>query len=161
MGSFVPVKTAKLGVVDRLFARIGASDNIVKQMSTFYVEMNETSHILANATSQSLILMDEIGRGTATNEGVALARSIVEYIHDSIECRTFLATHFHELNVLSQTLSKVSHYKVSAYKDENQNVIMSYLMEVLLHIISQYIPLYVSLYTLVYLGIFHNVGGWM
>jgi DNA mismatch repair protein MutS len=84
MGSFVPVKTAKLGVVDRLFARIGASDNIVKQMSTFYVEMNETSHILANATSQSLILMDEIGRGTATNEGVALARSIVEYIHDSI-----------------------------------------------------------------------------
>ena len=100
MGSFVPASSARIGVADRLFSRIGASDNIAQGESTFMVEMLETTNILHNATSHSLIILDEVGRGTSTYDGLAIAWSVIETIHDKIAARTFFATHYHELSQL-------------------------------------------------------------
>lgn len=102
MGSFVPAKEARIGVVDRVFARVGASDELSRGQSTFMVEMTETARILNTASERSLVILDEIGRGTSTYDGVSLAWSIVEYIHDRIGCRTLFATHYHELADLTQ-----------------------------------------------------------
>ncbi|WPM05553.1 DNA mismatch repair protein MutS [Borreliella sinica] len=101
IGSFVPAANAIIGITDKIFCRIGASDNIAKGESTFLVEMNETANILRNATEKSLIIMDEVGRGTSTNDGLAIAYSIVEYILEYIKARSLFATHFHELSAIN------------------------------------------------------------
>ena len=96
-GSFVPASKAHIGVVDRVFCRVGASDNLARGESTFLVEMTETANILVSATDKSLVIMDEVGRGTSTEDGLSIARAVSEYLLDSINCRTFFATHYHEL----------------------------------------------------------------
>ena len=98
IGSYVPAKLAKIGVVDKIFCRVGASDNLAKGESTFLVEMTETAHILHSATKKSLVIMDEVGRGTSTEDGLAIARAVSEYLLDEIKCRTLFATHYHELS---------------------------------------------------------------
>ena len=98
IGSYVPAKFAKIGVVDKIFCRVGASDNLAKGESTFLVEMTETAHILHSATKKSLVIMDEVGRGTSTEDGLAIARAVSEYLLDEIKCRTLFATHYHELS---------------------------------------------------------------
>ncbi len=113
MGSFVPARAARLGVVDRIFTRIGASDNLARGRSTFMVEMTETAAILNTATPRSLILLDEIGRGTATYDGLAIAWAAVEYIHARTRAKTLFATHYHELTDLAEHLSGVKNYHVS------------------------------------------------
>ncbi|MFI5239918.1 MAG: DNA mismatch repair protein MutS, partial [Gemmatimonadales bacterium] len=112
IGSFVPARSAEIGVVDRLFTRVGASDNLVRGQSTFMVEMSETSAILHSATSRSLVLLDEIGRGTSTYDGVSIAWAVTEHIHDELGCKTVFATHYHELTQLSDELPAVRNFNV-------------------------------------------------
>ena len=106
MGCFVPARRATIGVADRIFARVGASDELSRGQSTFMVEMTETARILNTATPRSLVILDEIGRGTSTYDGVSLAWAIVEHLHDAIGCRTLFATHYHELTDLAGTLAR-------------------------------------------------------
>jgi DNA mismatch repair protein MutS len=113
MGSFVPAASASIGSVDRLFTRVGASDNLAGGQSTFMVEMSETSAILHNATPQSLVLLDEIGRGTSTYDGVAIAWAVTEHLHDKVGCKTMFATHYHELMQLPERLQHARNYNVS------------------------------------------------
>jgi len=113
MGSFVPARAARLGVMDRIFTRIGASDNLARGRSTFMVEMTETAAILHTATPRSLVLLDEIGRGTATYDGLAIAWAAVEYLHARTRAKTLFATHYHELTELAEHLSGVKNYHVS------------------------------------------------
>lgn len=108
IGSFVPAKSAHIGIVNKLFSRIGASDNIASGQSTFMVEMLETAHIANDATSRSLIIMDEVGRGTSTYDGLAIAKSVVEYIHNVVGARMLFATHYHEMCELEDQLNKLS-----------------------------------------------------
>ena len=124
IGSFVPAKQARIGIVDRIFARIGASDELSRGQSTFMVEMTETARILNTASSRSLVILDEIGRGTSTYDGVSLAWSIVEYIHDHIGCRTLFATHYHELCELESIFSGVKNYCVSVQEWEEKIVFL-------------------------------------
>ncbi len=114
MGSFVPAKSAKLGVVDKIFTRVGASDNLAGGESTFLVEMNETANILNNATPRSLILLDEIGRGTSTFDGLSIAWSVAEYLHNTphVAAKSIFATHYHELTELALVLPRVRNYNV-------------------------------------------------
>ncbi len=112
VGSFVPASSARIGVVDRLFTRVGASDNLVRGQSTFMVEMSETSAILHTATERSLVLLDEIGRGTSTYDGVSIAWSVSEYLHDQVKCKTVFATHYHELTQLTDELVAACNYSV-------------------------------------------------
>ena len=113
MGSFVPARSARLGIVDRVFTRIGASDNLARGRSTFMVEMTETAAILHTATPRSLILLDEVGRGTSTYDGLAIAWAAVEYIHGRMRAKTLFATHYFELTELAERLSAVKNYHVS------------------------------------------------
>jgi DNA mismatch repair protein MutS len=113
IGSFVPCRRAKIGVVDRLFTRVGASDNLVRGQSTFMVEMSETSAILHAATARSLVLLDEIGRGTSTYDGVAIAWAVTECLHNTIGCKTIFATHYHELTQLTEELEHVRNFNVA------------------------------------------------
>jgi len=124
MGSFVPAKRAEIGLIDRIFTRIGALDNIVRGQSTFLVEMNETSNILYHATKKSLILLDEIGRGTSTFDGVSIACAVAEFIHNNprIAAKALFATHYHELADLARTLSKAKNYNVSV-REWNDRII--------------------------------------
>ena len=112
IGSFVPAARAKIGIVDRLFTRVGASDNLVRGQSTFMVEMSETSAILHTATKKSLVLLDEIGRGTSTYDGVSIAWSVSEHLHDKVGCKTVFATHYHELTQLPDELVSACNYSV-------------------------------------------------
>jgi DNA mismatch repair protein MutS len=112
VGSFVPASRALIGVVDRLFTRVGASDNLVRGQSTFMVEMSETSAILHTATKRSLVLLDEIGRGTSTYDGISIAWSVSEHLHNSVGCKTIFATHYHELTQLADNLVAVRNYNV-------------------------------------------------
>jgi DNA mismatch repair protein MutS len=122
IGSFVPARDATIGVVDRIFARVGASDELSRGQSTFMVEMTETARILNNATARSLVILDEIGRGTSTYDGMSLAWAIVEHIHDQIGCRTLFATHYHELTDLATTLAGIKNLNV-AVKEWQDDVI--------------------------------------
>ena len=120
IGSFVPAKRAKLGVVDRLFARVGATDELSRGQSTFMVEMTETANILNNATAKSLVILDEIGRGTSTFDGISLAWAVTEHLHDHVGCRTLFATHYHELVDLEKTKSRLKNANV-AVRDPNSH----------------------------------------
>ena len=120
IGCFVPAKEATIPVFDAIYTRIGASDDLVSGESTFMVEMNEANNAISNATENSLILFDELGRGTATFDGMALAQSIIEYIHDEIKCKTLFSTHYHELTDLENTLSNLKNVHVSAYEENGK-----------------------------------------
>ena len=122
IGSFLPVASAEIGLVDRIFTRIGASDDIARGQSTFMVEMNETSLILNNATDRSLVILDEIGRGTSTFDGLSIAWSVAEHLHDKVGARTLFATHYHEITAMAQSRSAVKNYNV-AVKEWNQQII--------------------------------------
>ena len=122
IGSFVPASEARIGIADSIFARVGASDELGKGQSTFMVEMTETARILNSATASSLVILDEIGRGTSTYDGISLAWAVTEHLHDTIECRTMFATHYHELTELTQTLKAASNWNV-AVKEDNEEII--------------------------------------
>lgn len=122
IGSYVPAKRAEIGIADRIFARVGASDELSRGQSTFMVEMTETARILNTATARSLVILDEIGRGTSTYDGVSLAWAIVEYLHDHIGCRTLFATHYHELTDLATSLGGIKNLNV-AVKEWEDNVV--------------------------------------
>lgn len=123
MGSFVPATTAKIGTVDKIFTRVGASDNISMGESTFMVEMNETASILNNLSERSLVLLDEIGRGTSTYDGISIAWAISEYIHEHpSRAKTLFATHYHELNEMTSTFARIKNYNVSI-KELKDNVL--------------------------------------
>lgn len=122
IGSFVPAKSATLGMVDKIFARVGASDELSKGQSTFMVEMTETARILNTATNKSLVILDEIGRGTSTYDGVSLAWAIVEYLHDQVGCRTLFATHYHELTELEKDFDGVANFNV-AVKEWDEKIV--------------------------------------
>ncbi|MGA2255660.1 MAG: DNA mismatch repair protein MutS [Thermoguttaceae bacterium] len=113
IGSFVPARQARIGVADRIFARVGASDELARGQSTFMVEMTETARILNTATPRSLVILDEIGRGTSTYDGISLAWSVVEFLHEHIGCRTLFATHYHELTDLEKSLTGVKNFNVA------------------------------------------------
>jgi DNA mismatch repair protein MutS len=120
IGSYVPATTATIGIVDRLFTRVGASDNLVRGQSTFMVEMSETSAILHTASTRSLVLLDEIGRGTSTYDGISIAWSVSEHLHNVVGCKTMFATHYHELTQLADSLVAVRNYSVKVREAGDQ-----------------------------------------
>ncbi len=126
IGSFVPAKEASIGIVDRIFTRVGASDNITAGESTFLVEMQEAANILNNATRKSLILLDEIGRGTSTFDGISIAWAITEYLHENpeISAKTLFATHYHELNEMAELFPKIKNYKVEVREYDDKVVFL-------------------------------------
>jgi len=131
MGCFVPAKRARLGLVDKVFTRVGASDNISSGESTFMVEMNETSSILNNLSDRSLILLDEIGRGTSTYDGISIAWAIAEYIHEhpKVKGKTLFATHYHELNEMTNQFPRVKNFNVSVKESGNKIIFLRKLVE--------------------------------
>ena len=131
MGSFVPASSAKIVITDKIFSRVGASDNLSRGESTFMVEMIETASILNNLSDRSLILMDEIGRGTSTYDGIYIAWSIVEYLHNhpKFKAKTLFATHYHELNELAEDLRGVNNYNVSVKEVGKKVIFMRKLKE--------------------------------
>ena len=122
IGSFVPATQAEIGLVDPIFTRVGASDDLAKGQSTFMVEMNETATIINNATDQSLVILDEIGRGTSTFDGLSIAWSVAEHLHDRIQARSMFATHYHELTALAANRPSVQNYNV-AVREWNEEII--------------------------------------
>jgi DNA mismatch repair protein MutS len=122
IGSFVPAASAQIGLVDRIFTRVGANDDLSRGQSTFMVEMNETANIVNNATERSLIILDEIGRGTSTFDGLSIAWSVAEFLHDKIRARTLFATHYHELTKLAEERSGVCNFNV-AVREWNEQII--------------------------------------
>jgi len=122
MGSFVPAASAHIGLVDRIFTRVGANDDLSRGQSTFMVEMNETANIVNNATERSLVILDEIGRGTSTFDGLSIAWSVAEFLHDKIKARTLFATHYHELTKLAEQRSGVCNFNV-AVREWNEQII--------------------------------------
>ena len=125
IGCFVPAEYAQIGLVDKIFTRVGASDNISQGESTFMVEMNETASILNNLSDRSLILLDEIGRGTSTFDGVSIAWAIAEYLHQSsFRSKTLFATHYHELNKMSEQFSRIKNFNVSVKEIDNEIVFL-------------------------------------
>ncbi|MEC4985151.1 MAG: DNA mismatch repair protein MutS [Oscillatoria sp. PMC 1068.18] len=124
IGSFVPATAAKLGICDRIFTRVGAVDDLATGQSTFMVEMNETANILNHATTKSLVLLDEIGRGTATFDGLSIAWAVAEYLANEITSRTIFATHYHELNELASILENVANYQVTVKELPNEIVFL-------------------------------------
>ncbi len=122
IGAYVPAEQARIGIVDRIFCRVGASDDLTSGQSTFMVEMNETALIINNATEHSLVILDEIGRGTATFDGLSIAWSVAEHLHDQIKARTLFATHYHELTDLARSRDAVENYNV-AVREWNDDII--------------------------------------
>ncbi|HEV3237153.1 MAG TPA: DNA mismatch repair protein MutS, partial [Gemmataceae bacterium] len=124
VGSFVPARSAKIGLVDRIFTRVGASDELARGQSTFMVEMTEAANILNNATSRSLVILDEIGRGTSTYDGVSLAWAITEHLHDQVGCRALFATHYHELAQLAGKLPGLRNYNAVVKESEEEIIFL-------------------------------------
>ena len=122
MGSFIPAEYAEIGLVDRIFTRIGAGDDLTRNQSTFMVEMVETANILCNATPKSLVILDEIGRGTSTYDGLSIAWSVAEYLHNDIQCRSLFATHYHELTQLARSCRGIGNFNV-AVKEYGKDII--------------------------------------
>jgi DNA mismatch repair protein MutS len=131
IGSFVPAESAKIGLVDKIFTRVGASDNISLGESTFMVEMNEAADILNNLSDRSLILFDELGRGTSTYDGISIAWAIVEYIHEHPrgQAKTLFATHYHELNEMEKTFKRIKNYNVSVKEVDNKVIFLRKLVK--------------------------------
>ena len=129
IGSFVPAKHAEIGVLDKIFTRVGASDNISSGESTFMVEMNEAANILNNISERSLILLDEIGRGTSTYDGVSIAWSIAEYLHQHpTQPKTLFATHYHELNEMTVNFERIKNFHVSIQENKGNIIFMRKLL---------------------------------
>jgi DNA mismatch repair protein MutS len=128
LGSFVPAEAATIGVVDRVFTRVGASDNLGRGQSTFMVEMSETSAILNGASTRSLVLLDEIGRGTSTYDGVAIAWAVTEHLHDGVGCKTIFATHYHELTQLTEELQHARNFNV-AVRESGDDIVFLHRLE--------------------------------
>jgi len=128
-GCFVPAERMRLGLVDRIYTRIGASDNVARGRSTFMVEMTETAAILNTATARSLVLLDEMGRGTATYDGLSLAWATVEYLHDRVGARTLFATHYHELTLLADKLERLTNLRVTV-KETAGGIVFLHTVEV-------------------------------
>jgi DNA mismatch repair protein MutS len=124
VGSFVPAKSAVVGRTDRIFTRVGASDELSRGQSTFMVEMTEAANILNNATSKSLVILDEIGRGTSTYDGVSLAWAITEYLHDTVGSRSLFATHYHELAQLAAFLPRLRNYNVQVQELDREVIFL-------------------------------------
>ena len=122
IGSFVPAASTEIGIVDRIFTRVGANDDLARGQSTFMVEMNETANIVNNATERSLVILDEIGRGTSTFDGLSIAWSVAEFLHDKIKARTLFATHYHELTKLALERKGVCNFNV-AVREWNEQII--------------------------------------
>jgi DNA mismatch repair protein MutS len=129
MGSFVPAKRAHVGVVDQIFSRVGASDNLARGESTFMVEMRETAQILRHASKRSLVVLDEIGRGTSTFDGLAIAWAVIEYLDQTVQCRALFATHYHELTVHAEGNPHVANYSVTAREQGNDVVFLHRLIK--------------------------------
>ncbi|MFP4597387.1 MAG: DNA mismatch repair protein MutS [Persicimonas sp.] len=129
MGSFVPARGAKLGVVDKIFSRVGASDNLARGQSTFMVEMTEAAHILNNATEHSLVILDEIGRGTSTFDGLSIAWAVAEHLHDEIRAKTMFATHYHELTELMRTLDGAHNLSIAVKEWQDDIIFLRKLVE--------------------------------
>ena len=129
IGSFVPASYANIPILDRIFTRVGASDDLAQGQSTFMVEMTEVSQILKNATDKSLVILDEIGRGTSTYDGISLAWSIVEYIQKHIKCKTLFATHYHELVELENEFKDVKNYSVAVRENSDGIVFLRKIIE--------------------------------
>jgi DNA mismatch repair protein MutS len=131
IGSFVPAESAKIGYVDKIFTRVGASDNISSGESTFMVEMNEAASILNNISTRSLVLFDELGRGTSTYDGISIAWSIVEYIHEfpKAKAKTLFATHYHELNEMEKSFSGIKNFNVSVKEINNKIIFLRKLVK--------------------------------
>lgn len=129
MGSFVPAESAKLGIIDRIFTRVGAADDLSLGQSTFMVEMNETAAILNNATEKSLILLDEIGRGTSTFDGVSIAWSVAEHIHNAIKAKTLFSTHYHVLTKLADSFSRIKNYNLAVRDVKGEIIFLRKLLE--------------------------------
>ncbi len=129
VGSFVPAAKATIGIADRIFARVGANDALFRGQSTFMVEMTETARILNTATDRSLVILDEIGRGTSTYDGISLAWSVVEYLHEHVGCRTLFATHYHELTDLAKSLSEVTNLNVAVREWQDEVVFLHKIIE--------------------------------
>lgn len=126
IGSFVPAQSAHIGLVDKVFTRVGASDNISLGESTFMVEMNEAANIINNISDRSLVLFDELGRGTSTYDGISIAWSIVEYIHENPKARakTLFATHYHELNEMEKSFKRIKNYNVAVKEADNKVIFL-------------------------------------
>jgi len=122
MGSFVPADEAEIGVVDRVFTRVGASDDLARGRSTFMVEMQETANILNNATGKSLIVLDEIGRGTSTFDGISIAWAVAEHLHNTpgVKAKTLFATHYHELTDLELTMPGIKNYNIQVREKDDR-----------------------------------------
>ena len=129
IGSFVPAEYARIGIIDKIFTRVGAVDDLSLGQSTFMVEMNETAYILNSATEKSLILLDEIGRGTSTYDGVAIAWSVAEYISQKIKARTIFATHYHELNVMPKSYPSIKNYRITISENDGEIVFLRKVVE--------------------------------
>ena len=128
IGSFVPAATARIGMVDRIYTRVGASDNIASGESTFLVEMHEAANIVNTATERSLILLDEIGRGTSTFDGISIAWALTEYLHERIGAKTLFATHYHELNELADVFARIKNYKVDVREYDDKVIFLHKVM---------------------------------
>jgi DNA mismatch repair protein MutS len=124
IGSFVPATSARIGLADRIFTRVGASDDIAQGRSTFLVEMNEVAHILAHATPRSLVILDEVGRGTSTYDGMSLAWAVATDLHDRARARTLFATHYHELTELSDHLAAARNYNLAVVERDGQVIFL-------------------------------------
>ena len=131
IGSFVPATSARVGIVDRIYTRVGASDNLAAGESTFLVEMNETANILNNASPRSLILLDEVGRGTSTFDGLSIAWAIVEYLHENadVAARTLFATHYHELNELAARYGRIRNARIQVQEHDGKVIFLRKLVE--------------------------------
>ena len=129
IGSYVPAESARIGIVDRIFTRIGAHDDITKGQSTFMVEMNETANIINNATDKSLIILDEIGRGTSTFDGISIAWAVAEYINNNIRAKTMFATHYHQMNYLAKKHAGIKNYNIAVKEDADRIILLRKLVE--------------------------------